>query len=1091
MKATSWKASSCSLLLVCFVSVRVPAYSQLVTSELMGTVRDASGAIVQNATVDVTNVVTNLGRRTFTNSSGVYDVSGLQPGPYEIKVQSSGFARAVRQGIVLLVNQTAVADITLQIGDLHQQIVVNDETSMVDTTKAGMSGVVTASKLRELPLNGRDLWQLTQLQPGVQPSTNAGPSPFSEGGITKASVQGTRPTMNNNTLDGGDINDPGFNVYPGGPAGVQIGVEAIQEYRVLLNTYSAEYGRNAGANVQMVSRSGSNDWHGSLYEFVRNAALDAKNYFDAGAIPSFSRNQFGVTLGAPIQRNKTFFFVNYEGLQENRGITTSTTVPDKEAHLGSLPSSSSPGTLVDIGVNPAVAPFLDLYPLPNGPSLGNGTAIFDTSRIQPTTENYGLARIDHEFSQNDQIFLRYIADYGNSIVPFQSTLLPGFNGLRTVGDDYAMLSWTHVFNTRVVNEGKLNYNRTAILAAPDNNYSLSLSLIPGSPLGSISISDLPLLGNNLPFPLGTTSNTYEIIDNVMSNLGNHYPKWGADIKRLQINGSEDFFISGQYAFADLSSFGIPAQSNNPALESFLKGVPYTYFGVDPSNANSDRNYRQTYLGFYVHDDWHVLSNLTVNLGLRWEYSSNPGEVNNKLSNIQNLLTATGPTVGPIWQSVPLDLWSPRVGFAWSPGGSGKTVLRGGFGIMRDQLWGNLYFNTRFYEPFYTALLYILPKFEAPPASVQSIEGLIPPETIGSFGIINTPKFPYYMQHGLNIQQQLGNNASLSLGYVGSRGVHLVRTGEANELPFHQSVNPNLGSVPLIVTDANSVYNSLQVSLLRRLTNGLSLQASYTWSKSLDDQSGPYPSDWVSESGVSQNFYDRAGDYGRSAFDRRNVFIFNSLYELPFGPGQRWGGTWHGAAGKLAGGWQVASIIQAMSGVPFTVTLGTFNNAETFAADPADRPNLKPAIDPCGYKVTYGNPNLWFNPTIFTLPPPGQYGNSGRNIMCGPDFVNFDLAMLKMTKLSERFSLQFRAEIYNLFNHPNFNVPVNTQGPTGNGGNGDAVFIGRAATLPNGAPCTPANDPANLGCGILSPNVGRIFSTVNASRQIQFGLKLIF
>ena len=1086
------KATSCSLLLLVYLAFAcVPATGQLVTSELIGTVRDASGAVVQNAAIDVTNLGTSLIRRSHSDASGTYDVAGLQPGRYEIKVQSSGFATFVRQGIVLLVNQTAVADITLQIGSIQQQIVVTDEAPMLDTTTAGMSGVVTASKLRELPLNGRDLWQLTLLQPGVNPSTNAGPSPFSEGGITKASVQGTRPTMNNNTLDGGDINDPGFNVYPGGPAGVQIGVEAVQEYRVLLNTYSAEYGRNAGANVQLVSRSGTNDWHGSLYEFVRNAALDAKNYFDVSSIPPFARNQFGVTLGGPIRRNKTFFFVNYEGLQESKGITTSTTVPDAEAHLGYLPSASNPGTLVYVGVNPAIEPFLSLYPMPNGPSLGNGTAIFNTSGRQPTTENYGLGRIDHQFSQNDQIFLRYVADYGNSNVPFQSTLLPGFNGTRTVGDDYAMLSWTHVINPSLLNEAKLSYDRTAILAAPDNSYPLSLSLVPGSPLGSINISDLPLLGNNLPFPLGTTSNTFEVIDNVVSKLGNHYLKWGADVKRMQVNGREDFFISGQYTFADLSAFGIPAQSTNPALESFLEGVPYTYFGVDPSNANSNRHYRQTYLGFYIQDDWHVRQNLTLNLGLRWEYSSNPSEVNNKLSNIQNLLTATGPTVGPIWKGVPLDLWSPRIGFEWSPGGSGRTVVRGGFGIMRDQLWANLYFNTRFYEPFYSALLYILPKFEAPPQSVQSIESFIPPQNIGSFGITYTPQFPYYMQYNLNVQQELANNTSLTVGYVGSRGVHLVRTGEANELPFYQSINPNLGSIPLIVTDANSVYNSLQVSLLRRFAEGLSFQASYTFSKSMDDQSGPFPSDWVSESGVSQNFYDRTGDYGRSSFDRRNVFIFNALYDLPFGPGGRWGSGWQGVSGTLAGGWQVATIIEAMSGLPFTVTLGSFDNAETFSADPADRPNLKPGVNPCSSEWTYGNPSLWFNPAIFTLPPPGQYGNAGRNIMCGPSFVNFDLSFLKMTKLTERFSLQFRAEIYNLFNHPNFNVPVNTQGPTGNGGNGDAVFIGRAATLPNGSPCTPATDPLNLGCGIVSPNVGRIFSTVNSSRQIQFGLKLIF
>ncbi|AXC14815.1 Oar protein [Acidisarcina polymorpha] len=1075
-----------------FATHLLPAGGQSITSEILGTVRDASGALISDAHVTVRQLATGTTRESRTDSIGSYDIAGLQPGGYEVVVRHDGFKTVVRSNINLLVNQQAVVDADLPVGSVEQQIVVTEAGPILETTTSQMSTVVSANILRELPLNGRDLFQLTLLQPGVLPTTNAGPSPFSEGGITKAAVQGSRPTMNNFNLDGGDINDPGFNTYPGGPAGVQLGVEAIREFRVLLNTYSAEYGRNAGANIQLVSRSGTNEFHGSVFDFVRNSALDARNYFDLSQIPSFTRNQFGGALGGPLLKNKLFFFADYEGLDEQRGITTSATVPDDNAHLGLLPSAANPSLLINVGVNPLISPFLALFPHANGASLSGGLAVLNTSRNQPTLENYGLLRVDDQLTEKDQLFARWVIDNGYSIVPFQSTFVPGFDGKRTVADNYLLLSWQRVINTSLLNEAKFNYNRTSYQATTDNESPLSISLENHRPLGGLAISGLPLIGNNLIFPSGTSSNTFEEFDNVFLTRGRHSLKFGADAKRIQVNGPFDFFIDGEYSFDDLSSFGIPAQSTDPALEFFLEGVPYTYFGVDPNFADSNRGYRQNYLGFYMQDDWRILPQLTLNLGLRWEYSSNPSEEDNRLSNIRKIATDPGPTVGKIWQSVPLDLWSPRVGFAWTPEASGKTVLRGGFGVMRDQIWANLYFNTRFYEPFYKPLLYILPRFAAPPTSVDSIVGPIPPSVVGSFGMTYRPSFPYYMQYNLNIERQLDPVTILQIAYVGSRGVHLVRTGEANDLPGGRSINPLLGSIPLIVTDANSAYDSLQGRLQRSFSSGLSLQASYTYSKSIDDQSGAYPSDWDSESGVSQNFFDREADRGRSSFDRRHAFVFNSLYDLPFGPGRRWGQSLTGVTGKLAEGFRTGLIVSALSGVPFTANLGSFNNSATFAADPADRPNLKPGVNLCSGAVTYRKPTGWFNPAVFTLPPPGVYGNSGRNTMCGPGLVDVDLSLTKQTKLNDRFSIQFRAESFNLLNHANFDVPVNTQGPTGSGGNGDQVFVGRRQTLADKVTlCTAQNDPENLGCGVLSPNAGIIFRTVTSSRQIQFGMKLIF
>jgi hypothetical protein len=1068
------------------------AEAQRVTSDIVGTVTDPSGAVVAAARIQVKHVETGATRETITNENGYYHMPGLDPGSYEVRVERDGFKTEVRRGIGVLVDQVVKVDVALEVGEVHQEIFVTGDAPVLETTSGHMSNVVTGSVLRDLPLNGRDLFQLVTLETGVIPSTNAGPNPWADGGIAKVSVQGTRPTMNNITLDGGDINDPAFNVPPGGPSGAQLGVDAVREFRVLLNTYSAEFGRNAGANVQLVTRSGTNQLHASLFEFLRNAAFDAPNYFDVGGIPPFTRNQFGATLGGPIQVNRTFFFLNYEGLLENKGITATTTVLDDNAHLGLLPSASNPNVLVNVGVDPRVAPFLALFPRANGPVLGNGLAVLNTSGRQPTYENYGLIRLDHTLGDAGQLFARYVIDDGSATLPFASTYVPGFAGSRDSRNQYAMVGWQRFLRPSLLNDAKFSFNRTQYLAQIDNSYPLSISLAPNRALGGIDIGGLPLVGNNLFFPFGNASNTFEAIDNVTYEHGRQTLKFGADVKRMQIDGPFDLFVNGEYVFSDLTPFGIPAASNNPALESFLHAQPFLYFGVNPQNDNSDRDYRQTYAGLYLQQDWRLHPRFTLNTGLRWEYSSNPSEANGRLANIRNVATDPAPTVGNIWRSMPLDLWSPRLGFAWSPSAGGKTAVRGGFGLIRDQIWANLYSDTRFYQPYYDALLYMLPQFQAPPSSLASIQGPFPPETIGSFGITYTPKFPYYLEYQLNVQRELARDILLQAAYVGSHGVHLPRTGEANLLPDGKSVNPNFGSLPLIVTDGTSSYNSLQVSLQKRFSTGLSFQGSYTWSKALDDQSGPFPSDWISESGVSQNFFDRNGDYGRASFDRRNVFVFNALYELPFGPGRRWGSQAQGWAGRVIGGWRVGTIASAMSGLPFTANLGSFNNSMTFASMPADRPDLKPGVNPCSSAVTLGRPDGWFNPNIFTLPPAGSYGNAGRNILCGPDLVNFDFSLNKVEELSQGRSVEFRAEFFNIFNHPNFDVPVNTQSANGSGGNGDAVFIGRRATLDDGVtPCTPANDPEELGCGIPAPNAGRIFRTVTTSRQIQFGLKLRF
>jgi len=1079
------RSHSCLLLCVLVGLVVRPSVGQSVSSEIQGIVQDPSSAVIVGATVTTTNLETGIVRSTVTDGNGRYYINGLPAGSYDLEIEHAGFKVKKLTDITLLVNQIAVLDEDLEIGSVKEEFTIVGAPSLVETTKAQMSSVVTTTGLSELPLNGRDLFQLTELQTGVTPSTNGGSSLWSEGNMTKASAQGARPTMNNVTLDGGDINDPGYNIPPGGPAGAQLGVEGVREFRVVLNSFSAEYGRNGGANVEFVTKSGTNGLHGSLFEFFRNAALDAANYFDTLGQPGFERNQFGATLGGPIVRGHTFFFVNYEGLRERQGITTNISVPDNSARHGLLPSVTG-GNLVNVGINPTSALFINLYPRPNGPELNNagipsGLALFTGSEVQSAREDYAVVRVDQTMGDRNQTFARYVFDDGVGMFPFQSTAIPGFPGKRPIRNQYLMLSWQREIANNLLNEAKFNFNRTRYLAEVDNSYPLSISLVPGRALGVIAIGGLPALGNNLVYPLGSTSNTFEGIDNLSWEHERHSLKFGADVKRMQINGPFDFGTNGEYSFTGSSA----STTSNPTFESFLRGTPAFYIGTDPTLSDSDRGFRQTYLGFYAQDDWRVTSNLVLNLGMRWEYSTIPTEAERRISNFHDVLTDKAPIVGPLWSGVPLDLWSPRLGFTWSPLRDTKTVVSGGFGIMRDQIWSNLYFDVRFYRPFFGSLISTSPNFLAPPTSVAGLGGVTAP--VGVFGITFNPQFPYYEQWSLNVQHQVGLNTVLQIAYVGSHGVHLPRAGEANPFEPKQgyNLNPNFGSVPLIATDATSNYNSLQISAQRKFIHGLSFQASYTYSHSIDTASGPFPSDWVSEPGVSQDFFNLTADRGSSAFDRRNVFIGNLLYDLPFGPGQRWGRRERGVIGKLVGGWRFGMIGQMLSGVPFTPVLG-FNNSLTASSFPADRPNVKPGVNPC--KTVTGSVNRWFDPTIFVLPSTPNadgniFGDAGRNSLCGPSLKAFDLSLIKHIQVNESVSLEFRSEFFNVFNHPNFSVPDNTQGPNGTGGNGDAIFVGRASG------CDEASDA--LGCGILAGNVGRIFSTVTSARQIQFALKVVF
>ncbi len=1030
--------------------------AQGIFASLSGSVTDQTGAAVSGAKVAVKNLDTGEVRETVTTAEGKYTVLALLAGTYSVTVLKEGFKTQILNRVPLEVRQQAALDIRLQVGAVEQSVTVEESIPVLQTQSSDISTVVGDKVIRELPLNGRDYFQLTNLEPGVRPSLNAGPNVWAQGGITKAAISGQRPTGNNMTLDGTDINDPTYNIPPGGASGAALGVEAIKEFRLVSSTASAEYGRNLGAVVVAVTRSGGNTFHGSLFEFLRNSALDAKNYFDSPKqpIPPFKRNQFGATFGGRLKRDKAFFFVNYEGLRERLGRTSVATVPDLQARQGLLPDRANPGKLINVGVNPAVQPFLALYPAPNAPPLGDGTALLTTFGIQPTGENYLTGRIDYQFASDHSFFGRYTFDDSSTTNPFIATLTPGFPGLQSRRNQFMTLSDT-LAHHGTLNEFRFGFNRTVYAAtAANQGGGLSISLQPNFPfLGTVITTGLSAIGNSGLWPVSSAGNTFQVVDNITLIRAHHTIKFGGDVRRVQMNGIFDSNAAGSYVFT--------------SLRDFLTGTPFSYSGMAPGS-NSNRGFRQNQFGFFVQDDFIASPSLTLNMGLRYEFNTTPTEVNGRITNLHDLVHDTAIIVGGPLYNAPKKMFAPRFGFVWKPFGSEKIVVRGGYGVFFDQIWMNIYGNTRFNQPFFTSLTFFSPVFPDPTKNIAGTASR------NASAVEFNPHQPTAMQYNLAVQRQLSPTTAVQVAYVGSRGVHLLRQRQMNvKAPIVQPdgklffpavgprINPNFGGISYLSTDTNSLYNSLQAVLKRTPAAGVSYQVSYTWSKSVDDVSGPYPTDWTTDPGVPQNPFDRRDGHAVSSFDITHMLVSSFTYELPFGQGKRWKPA-NPLVSALVGNWGINGILPFYTGTPFTVTVG-FDRAR--ALTPVTiRPNL------AGPERILGSPLKWFDTSAYALQPAGFYGNLGRNTLRGPKIFNPSLSLLKTMRIQEKLTVEFRTEFFNFINHPNFAAPNNTRDPTGAGGAGDAIF---------------ASDGTVLG------NAGKIFSTVTTSRQIQFGLKLSF
>ncbi|MBI4481276.1 MAG: TonB-dependent receptor [Acidobacteria bacterium] len=1036
-----------------------PLVGQVTTGTISGTVMDETGAVLPGVSLTVKNVATGIARTLVTSDQGTYRATALDLGDYEVQAELPGFQTAVRSGIKLTVGREAVVNFSLKVGEISERIVVTGEASLVSTTSATMAELVDDKKIRDLPLNGRDFIQLATLQPGVlitqtgskvdQGNSSAA---IGRGLGVKLSVSGGRTNANAFLLDGTDANDYA-NTTPGAITGGNLGVEAIREFQVLTNTYSAEYGRSAGGVISSVSRSGTNELHGSVFHFLRNDNLDAANFFDKWdptlrkkVNPEFKRNQFGGAAGGPIVKDKAFFFANYEGLREGLGLTSISTVLTQSAKEGNLSTGR-------VTVDPAIKPILDLYPLPNGRIFSGGdTGEFAVATTAATEEDFVVGKVDHQLSGSHSYFVRYTFDDASIVRPDSLKINDNNAGsrrqfftfdLRSIASPTTLNAFTFGFNRTLTFNGRL----TPIVDLPN------ISFVPGRPMGLIDITGL----EGFPGGPGATDldlfayNVFQWRDDLNWNRGRHSMKFGANVERIHMNMNSTNQENGNFRFG--------------SIPDFLRNIP-ELFRTQVPGSDTVRGFRQNLIGFYFQDDIKVKSNLTLNAGVRYEFITDLTEVNGKVSNLRNF---TDPqfTVGKIFDNPSLLNFAPRLGLAWDPTGSGKTAVRAGFGIFYDQILSH-YFSGGFgvrVPPFFSRanLTGIISQGDFPTRAFQKFVTSGVPLIEGEWFDFNASQ-PYSMQFNLNVQRQLPGNMVATVGYVGYRGVHLKRIAEDGNIRNEEVLpdgrlffragtprrNPNFSGLKTQSLDAQSHYHGLQVGFNKRFSHGVQLQAAYTLSKSLDDASGVFNEKDLGNSNLYPFFWDSKFNRGLSDFDVRQNFVFNYTYELPIP-------KLSGAAGKIANGWQWGGILLAANGNPYTPSLGS-DQAQTLSSRGAG--GQRPDVLPGRNKIpSTGAPGRWFDPGAFLFPAAGFLGNLGKGTGVGDGVVTFDTTIQKNTYIDEERYLQFRLELFNVLNHANFSNP------------GRPVVFDRQGRVPG--------------------NVGRITSTATKNRQVQLSLKFIF
>ena len=1043
--------------------------AQVGSGTISGVVSDSSGAVLSGAAITITNTGTGVATSLTTNDQGHYVAPDLIVGNYEVKAAKQGFQSQVVKQVRLTVGNTLVVNCTLQVGQEVTTITVTTEANQVNTTTADISALIAREQMENLPLNGRNFEQLILLAPGVQAVTTGTQNSF-YGRSPSYSVAGSRPEGQELLLDGATIQ--GFWNHGAGNSiiGTSLGVEGIGEFQVLTNSYSARFG-GSGSVLNATTRSGTNTVHGSVYEFLRNSAFDARNYFNPSPAPqdAFRQNQFGATLGGPILKDKMFLFGNYEGVRRLLGETVIGFVPNLNARQGIVPCGSAPdqtcnpnGTAT-VPVSPASQAILNLYPAATANDTIPGTPLAQirTSGAQPANEDYFNVRWDYHLTDTDSLFARYIFDNGTLTEPFASPL--GLYPEESQGrNQYLTLGSTKVFSSTLVNDARFSFVRTRMRAFTNvTNPALQFFSTYGENRqdGNVSVPGFSAIGPSAFTPNYEIQNTFSVSDGMLWTYGNHTVEFGAEFRRLQSPLANGFFDDQGWTFPNVESFleGKPVSPTDP---------PITLLGALPGRANSARSFREWDLFPYIQDTWRANRSLTLNFGVRYDFISNPTEIHNQLCAFIAPSDPATTACTPVSRVFPTNPSAknidPRIGIVWAPFGDQKTSIRAGAGVFHDPLQVRNYHPAYIFAgPYQTAVSVCV--FGGPPCSFPvPFQGItVPIPTIGEALEYDPGSTPFVVQYNLGIQRSFWKDTVLTVSYVGSKGYNLLVQNDTNP-PIPTTINgrpnylgaprnnPNLGAIAFNVPDGSSQYNSLQIYLTRNVGRNWRFQLSHTYSKCIDYGSVSFGLE-AGNSGqqARSDPYNLGADKGPCDFNIKHNFTGSASYALPF------------RGNRMAEGWQLSTIVMARSGTPFSVQDGFdqvgFDNP---AGQPGERPDL---VSGRSSNPILGTANQWFDPTAFALQGAGFIGNLGRNTLVGPKFVDFDLSLAKMTKIKESMNVEFRVEGFNLLNHPNFGLPASN------------LFSGIDGS----------------GNGIPNPSAGQITNTIGTSRQLQFALKFTF
>jgi hypothetical protein len=1057
------------------LSLTTLAYAQSPNASVTGQVIDSSQAIIAGAHVLAVNVNTNFRYEAATNGAGEYYFPNLLPGTYRMEADMTDFKAVIKPNVVLHVQDAVEINFELAIGSASESVTVEGGEPLVQLATSDLGTVVDSRTIRELPLNGRSWTDLATLQPGVvaietQASYSAAADRGNRGFGSQLSISGGRVRQNSYRIDGVGVNDYS-NGGPGSVLGGTLGVDAIEEFSVLTANTPAAFGRTSAGVISAITRSGTNDIHGTAYEFLRNSALDARNYFDGSRVPPFKRNQFGAAIGGPLWRDHTFLFIDYEGNRQSTGITNTVTVPSALARAGHLSTG-------DVSVDLSAQKYLTFWPLPNGPLLAGGdTGIAKFTGQQVVNENFATGRLDHKLTDRDSFFGTFTFDD----TPYRSpdSLGAVLLGSRTTRKTVAAQE-THVFSVSVLNSLRFGLNREGVqdnLSAQALNPAaddLSLGAIPGEPAAHVSVGGLTDFMGGAEDATRFLWTSYQLSDDVSFTRNRHSLKFGANFEDMQSGIEYYSYVTGQYSFGSLNEF----LTNKPSR--FRAALP---------GLTTPRNLRQKLFGAYAQDDWRIRPNLTLNLGMRYEMTNVLSETDGKLSTLLSLSSPVNHLGSPLFNNPTLLNFEPRVGLVWSPD-DGKTAFHAGFG-MYDVLplpyeFQNM--ETR------AAPFYLLASNSKLPAGSFYQGGLaqLTPKTLSVTWIDQKPKRNYVMQWNLNIQRQLTNDLTATIGYVGSHGVHqpmriddsnivqptLTEAGYVWPSPVGSGtlINPNFGEIRSMQWIGTSVYHALQLNLTQRMAHGFQLRGSYTWGKSFDTGSSTIVGDEFLSSMSSLSQFDLRLNRGVSDFNIAHTLVIAGTWRVPGLD------SLPRPLAYAAKGWEMSTLFKANTGVPFTPTFGTDGDPLGLnSSDPWDYPNRLSGPG-CGSLVNPGNSNHYIKTECFSVPTaPSQAfyskycdpsfgyptcinlrGNAGRNILTGPGLANLDYSLVKNNYIAKSLNLQFRAEFFNLLNRANFQVPP--------------LVAGTDIFDSTGAP---------------NPNAGLLTSTTTSSRQIQLGTKLIW